>query len=121
MSVTAAGAAMFNLICTGSVVSGPILDLHKKESPVSIILRVDLAKGRWCSGDCETTAKIIDITENTIVFRMSEDDKRDDVFFVNRESGSFFDRTRSFELNWMQLAQGSCEKAEFTGMPVRKF
>jgi hypothetical protein len=121
MTGLAAAVAAFNLICTGTTTSGELLDLGKPKTPVTVILRVDLGANRWCSGDCKSTAEIKEVRENSIIFRMGEDDNGDDFFYVNRETGELFDRTRSFTLKWITLTQGNCEKAPFTGFPVRKF
>ncbi|WP_411341377.1 hypothetical protein V6U71_05925 [Sphingopyxis sp. J-6] len=116
-----AAIAAFNLICSGTSTAGAILDLDKPRSAVQLVLRIDLEKNRWCSGDCSTTSEIQDVRETKIIFRMSEDDQGDDLFYVDRETGDFLDRKRSFAINWIILAQGNCEKAAFTGFPARKF
>jgi hypothetical protein len=117
----AAAALAFNLICTGTTTTGELMDFDKPKTPVTVVLRVDLEKNRWCSGDCKSTAAIKELRETSIIFRMGEDDNGDDFFYVNRETGELLDRTRSFALKWITLTQGQCEKAPFTGFPARKF
>ena len=114
-------AATFNLVCTGATTNGPMFDINAKGSPVRTVIRVDLDSGRWCSGDCATTSEINEIQETSIIFRAKEDERGDDFFAVNRESGKFIDRTRSFSINWSTLTIGTCEKAPFTGFPARRF
>lgn len=121
MAAFTTAVAAFNLICTGTFTSGKILEIGQPESAVKLVLRIDLDSNRWCFGDCRSTAVIKQVADTSIIFRMAKDDDGDDLFSVNRETGDFIDRTRNFAINWITMTRGNCEKAPFTGFPVRKF
>lgn len=121
MAAFTAAVAAFNLVCTGTFTSGKILEIDQSESAVKLVLRIDLGSNRWCSADCKSTAVIKEVLDTSIIFRMSKDDDGDDFFSVSRETGDFIDRTRNFAINWITMTRGNCEKAPFTGFPVRKF
>lgn len=117
------GAAAFNLICTGTYTSGELLARPEETRQVQVTLRVDLARGRWCGGTCETTAPIHRVTDTQITFRY-EDNRRldtDTITTVNRESGEYFDRERFLSFNRYSMTMGTCERAPFTGFPARRF
>ena len=114
-------AAAFNLICTGANTNGKMLDMSKKPSQVQTVLRVDLDNKRWCSGDCGSTAAIEEVTDTHIIFYRKDEKNFDDFMFVNRETGDYMQRYRSWLFDHVNLTQGACEKSEFTGFPKRKF
>jgi hypothetical protein len=114
--------AAFNLVCTGTHTSGVILGQKTRDTPMQTVVRVDLDAKRWCSGDCENTSAIIEVTAIAIIFNQREDKYGDEAFFVNRETGKFTDRTRIWwPAEQVDLTRGTCVKADFSGFPTRKF
>lgn len=118
------GAAAFNLVCTGTHTWGEMFKKPLVENRVQVTYRVDLDRGRWCSGKCETTAPLYGVTDTQIIFRLSEDKDAgaDSITRVSRESGEYFNRDR-----WLlgdglvSMTIGACERAPFTGFPAKRF
>lgn len=122
--------AAFNLVCTGTYTSGQFMGRTEERRPAAIVFRVDLDSGRWCSGDCTTTASIQRVSETQIVFRQRGDimhsqsgDMTDEGTIVNRENGELLDRERYWLGNQMRyrMITGTCERAPFSGFPARRF
>lgn len=115
--------ASFNLVCSGTHTTGTLglslSDQHQEQ--FRVIFRVDLDRQRWCSGDCETTAPLASVTDTRITFRYDDarEIRSDSITYVNRESGELFDRDRLGD--YVSLRTGTCERAEFTGFPPRRF
>jgi hypothetical protein len=121
-AIALAAIAAFNLVCTGTHTSGVILGQKTPDKPMQTVVRVDLDAKRWCSGDCESTSAISDVTATAIIFNHREDKYGDETFIVNRETGKFTDRTRIWwPAERIDLTQGTCVKADFSGFPNRKF
>lgn len=119
-------ASAFNLICSGTAWhSSGLLEPRENVRQFEYIYHVDLAAGRYCAGPCTTTSQIKQVTENLIIFDMEERDKLDDTLvYVNRENGKYWDRVRRFlppSSVLVDMAEGSCERAPFTGFPATKF
>lgn len=128
MLALALQAAMaFNLVCTGTYYLGEMrgLGLPEDRQPFRAIIRVDLRSQRWCIDDCQTTSRLLRVSDTLIVFHASEDSAGDNVMTANRENGAFLDRMR---LNaqgsasaFISMRTGTCERAPFTGFPQRRF
>lgn len=116
MIATALEAALaFNLVCTGSVRTGP-LGLVMPEAggaPVEVTYRVDLGARLWCSGECETVERLDTVFEGMIVLRDLHYPAGSSVIMVEPATGRFTD-TR-IEWNTATLTSGACRVAPFTG------
>lgn len=123
LMAAAASGATFNLNCTGTYTWGKMLSKPEQETQITVTYRVDLDSGRWCSGECKTTAQFYRVTDTQIVFRLSEDKEvgTDTITTVNRESGEYLDRDRLLFANLVFMTIGTCERAPFTGFPERLF
>ena len=124
--ILAALASAFNLECSGTAyhvdkLMGPQTNVH----PFTITYRVDLTTNRYCQNACTVTAELAKVTATMIIFEMEERDKLDDTIVdVNRESGKYLDRRRFFippDTLSIDMANGECRRAPFTGFPLRKF
>lgn len=127
-AITAAGTAQadasrFDLICTGNSASGKLSRAFdvKTTGRFTDRYRVDLTAKKWCMGECTSTSDLYEVTERIIVFHRQEDKDGDEFAFVNRESGHYVHRFRSYLLDVANLNDGTCEPAAFSGMPIRKF
>lgn len=125
IGIAAKTLVAFNLICSGTQTTGPLtLSIPKDGQPFSIVYRVDLARMRYCSGECKTTFPIKRASATEIVFNSTG---MNEVGFggttsVNRESGSYNDVTVFEGKPYTRiLRMGSCDKMPFTGFPKRKF
>lgn len=126
ITTVAAVAAAFNLVCHGTAYhSSHLLGPKENEHQFEIIYHVDLGAGRYCAGPCTVTSPIKQITDTMIVFEMEERGKLDDTLvYADRESGRYFDRVRHFtspDFLLVDMAEGQCERAPFTGLPAKKF
>jgi hypothetical protein len=109
VSTPTLAAEQFDLVCTS-----------KKDT---VRYRVDLAKGEWCVGPCETVLKIASVTSGTITLvdrepQFASDDR--DLNQIDRATGAWTDisyggRTSPWE------RKGACKVAEYSGMPAPKF
>jgi hypothetical protein len=123
-TATLAVAAAFNLVCTGTLISGELRTMWSKDrktEPFSTVLRVDLSLHRWCEGDCKSTSPIQRASDTEILFQLEEkpDIGFDHVKLVNRETGAFIDRMRAG--GFVMMSTATCEKAAFTGFPQKRF
>jgi len=118
-----ADATHFDLICRGKSSFGSLSKLldPRTTSEFTAHYRVDLAGKKWCMGDCISTSDLAEVSERLIVFHRHEDKDGDEFAFVNRESGHYTYRLRSWLLDMVTLNDGSCTPAPFSGMPTRKF
>ena len=113
----------FDLICRGTSSFGSLSKLFdpRTASEFAAHYRVDLAGKKWCIGDCTSTSDLAEVSERLIVFHRHEDKDGDEFAFVNRETGHYTYRLRSWLLDMVTLHDGSCAPAPFSGMPTRKF
>lgn len=126
VAAVVAATAAFNLVCSGTFVVGSMNDIvTQKKTPTEVVYRIDLNEGRFCTGNCANTSPIYRVTDTQIIFEASEDKDAgsDTLEMVNRESGQYLNRLRFLDLTTptIIMTQGVCEKAPFTGFPVRKF
>jgi len=116
-------AAAFNLVCSGTTYIGAGMDALKKEnqSAYAATFRIDLDAERWCAGDCKTTEHIYAIGLTKIMLKLERDEKIPSESFIslNREDGSVLDRSKVADFMIMHI--GKCERAPFSGFPIRKF
>lgn len=109
--------ATFNLVCDGSMISkvGKVTD----SKPFKEVYRVDLKRGRWCTGKCQSTKPIHAVTDDEIIFQQWKDGDTGYLTKVNRETGQFVD------VLWFEVDRahyfGKCVRAPFTGLPDRQF
>ena len=121
MHLALMGMAAFNLICSGSNLTGTWQETgfkDKVERPFTTVYRVDLAKKRWCSDKCLTTAPLNALSSAAITFRSdSIDDSRlfDAVAQFDRETGVYIRRLKVGAS--VDMDTGKCKLAQFTGFP----
>ncbi|WP_395613955.1 hypothetical protein [Allosphingosinicella sp.] len=118
--------AAFNLVCTGQHREGPMTmatPLGSRDgTPFSITYRVDLHRGRYCSGECRSTEALAEVTQGEIVFRFdraARGDPSGNITRVNRETGLYTSTTILGELIFSDM--GECQRAPFTGFPQPRF
>lgn len=111
--------AAFNLACSGTMRSGPLgLALPESEGePFTIVYRIDLDAGRWCSGACDEVESLASVAGGEIVLRDRHDPAGSSVVRFLPGSRRFTDTV--IEGNTATLRSGVCEPAAFTGFPVR--
>jgi hypothetical protein len=97
--------AAFNLVCSVTATAGT------SRARSTLILRVDLERWRWCISECRTTQPLVSVTETEIWFTSSR--------HVSRETGRYFDYNALPSGDFR--AEGTCERAPFTGFPQRRF
>ena len=114
-----AAAAAFNLVCTGTQATSQALAPPTSSLPFSVVYRVDLERGRWCSGDCSSTNPFYSVTVGEIVFRSQTEETVRYVTKVNRESGAYTDALLVGDR--LMITTGKCVKAPFTGLPEQRF
>jgi hypothetical protein len=116
MIATALGAALaFNLVCSGTVRTGP-LGLVMPEAggdPIAVTYRLDLDAGLWCSDACETTERLDSVFEGVMVLRDRHYPAGSSTIMVSAATGRFSD-TR-VEWSRATLVSGTCRVAPFTG------
>lgn len=120
---SAAAAATFNLICSGTLTTE---SFYSKESkPYRYEYRIDLEQKKWCSEDCKVIREIADVQPTRLVLEPPQDvntvtEKKFSSGYIDRETGrhsvfaSSGRRADIIMLNW----EGQCEKAPFTGFPA---
>ena len=108
-------AAAFNLVCSGTLRSGPLGQALPEEGgePFTITYRIDLDGRSWCSGACETTEPLADVIGGQILLRDRHHPGGSDVITITPATGRFTD-TR-IDGNTATLRSGTCEAAPFTG------
>ncbi|HYI64589.1 MAG TPA: hypothetical protein VEW71_06860 [Allosphingosinicella sp.] len=111
--------AAFNLACTGTMRSGPLgLALPEGEGePFTIVYRIDLEAGRWCSGECDIVEALAAVANGEIVLRDRHDPAGSSVVRFLPGAGRFTDT--QIAGNIATLRSGTCEPAAFTGFPIR--
>lgn len=110
VATPAAAADQFDLVCTGD------------DEPWHY--RVDLAKGEWCAGKCETVFRLASVTSGTIVLRSEKPEFRGGDAVensINRASGEWYYYRSLPKIGFSKTVKGKCELAPFTPMPSRKF
>ena len=116
-----AAATAFNLVCTGT--ESHILERHTvpglPDAPLQLVLRIDLAQGRWCENECSSTLPIASIAATRIALQDDRGDLTSKQLFLNREDGSIHRRDQTGDFVVVQI--GQCRPAPFTGFPTRKF
>jgi len=123
----AATAMAFNLICSGQTSWSSKIAFAPPDSvgTFEIVYRVDLSSGRYCVNKCTSTRPIHEVTTTRIIFELEERGTLDDTLtFVSRENGRYTDRTRRYisgDTVMINLSQGECRSAPFTGFPALKF
>jgi hypothetical protein len=110
--------AAFNLVCSGSLRSGPVgLALPEQDGePFTITYRIDLDGRRWCSDDCGDVEQLASIVEGQIVLRDQHDPDGSDVITVFPARGRFTDTL--IEGDRTTLRSGTCVPETFTGFPL---
>ncbi|HEV2816852.1 MAG TPA: hypothetical protein VGW40_06485 [Allosphingosinicella sp.] len=110
--------AAFNLICTGTLRTGPVGLAMPEASgePFTITYRVDLASRTWCSGDCAETEPLADVTDTEITLREAYRPTGSHVIIVGRLVGIFADT--AIDGTTATLRSGRCAQAAFTGFPI---
>jgi hypothetical protein len=111
-------ALAFNLICSGTMRSGPIgLALPERDGePFTITYRIDLDARRWCSDSCQATEPLASIFEGQIVLRDRHDPDGSSVVTIIPALGRFTDTL--IEGNEATLRSGTCAPERFTGFPL---
>lgn len=115
----------FNLVCTGSSVTTESGRLQLGPRPMSIVYRIDLDANRFCSHSCESTRPIGSVTYGDIVLQDEIARVGGEVIYrkVSRESGSYYGslETKVGRKVKSVIMVATCERAPFSGFPVRKF
>ena len=111
-------ALAFNLICSGTMRSGPIgLALPEQDGePFTITYRIDVDGRRWCSDECGDVEPLAEIAEGQIVLRDRHDPDGSDVVTIFPAQRRFTDT--SILGNVATLRSGTCDPEPFTGFPL---
>ncbi|MGB3318227.1 MAG: hypothetical protein WBA75_04225 [Sphingopyxis granuli] len=123
-AVAAAPAAQFNLKCSGTTTTQTIAG--KETKPYTTIYRVDLAKKKWCEGECKALHDIYAVQPGEITLRYKNTDTFSERSLtsdrIDRETGAHKvtitlanprDRYSTIILDY----EGQCERAVFSGFP----
>lgn len=105
LATPAMAADQFDLVCNGG--------------DVSFHYRVDLAKGEWCFGSCETVFKIPEVTSGTLTLMDKEPSgPRGDTIKnrINRATGEWYFYRSQPSIGFYKTVEGKCELAPFSGM-----
>ena len=121
-----ATVAAFNMICSGT----EVFSLAPVERPYDASYRIDLARGQWCEGGCDTACPIASVAGDRIVLRdgpppRSATDRRAirgglwQTVEIDRASGALFDeRTNGATAVVIRTTRrGQCRETDFTGLP----
>lgn len=110
--------AAFNLVCSGTVRSGPIGMALPEEGgePFTITYRIDLGNQTWCSDGCASTETVAAIVNGEILLRDRHVASGSHVIVVTPGTGRFADTL--IEDNVATLRSGRCEPAAFDGFPL---
>ena len=109
--------AAFNLVCVGTQT-----DYTSSESPMRLVLRIDLDQRRFCFDDCESTLAIASVSDTEIILQdepMQGPWRARILRRVNRESGAYYASVGTDQI--YIRGHGTCETAPFTGFPARRF
>jgi hypothetical protein len=110
-------AAAFNLVCAGTVRTGPIGLALPEEigDPIEITYRIDLGARLWCRGDCARAEPIDETTETYVVLRDSHVDSGGNFIMVELPVGTFTDTL--IVDSTATLRSGRCRRDTFGGFP----
>lgn len=112
-------AAAFNLICVGTLRTGPIgLSLPEASgAPFTITYRIDLGSRLWCADACAAQEPLADVNSDQIILRETHDSQGGSTIAFTPATGRFTDTV--IVGNEATLRSGVCRVAGFTGFPVR--
>lgn len=118
ISAAAQLSLAFNLICSGTMRTGPVgLALSEQGGePFTITYRIDVDGRRWCSDECTEIEQMDSIFEGQIVLRDRHQDDGSDVITIFPAARRFTDT--EIQGNTAVLRSGTCEAAPFTGFPT---
>ena len=110
-------AIAFNLICSGTMRTGPIgLALPEQDGePFTVTYRIDLEARRWCTDACEDTEPLALVFEGLILLRDQHDDEGSSTVTIFPAQRHFTDTV--IVGNTATLRSGTCQPAPFTGFP----
>ena len=110
--------AAFNLVCTGTLRSGPLGMALPEEAgePFAVTYRIDLGSRLWCSDPCSATESVASIVNGAILLRDQHRPSGSHVIIVTPGTGFFSDTL--IEDNVATLRSGRCEAATFNGFPL---
>jgi hypothetical protein len=121
MAIAALATAVlmaFNLVCLGTETTTH--DGKKEALPYSETFGVDLASRRFCFSLCGKTFEIAKIEDTMITLVNNSDDMGFANYqIVDRETGLFQQILTGGSYKISKI--GRCERAPFTGFPVKKF
>lgn len=111
-------AAAFNLVCAGTVRTGPIgLALPEEGgAPIEVTYRIDLGARLWCRGECSAVEPIGETTESYLVLRDSNVESGGHFIMVELPVGAFTD-TEIVD-STATLRSGRCRREAFGGFPI---
>lgn len=117
VSVPAAAAEQFDLICKGTYRQA----VNGKWRPMEVRLRIDLPSSEWCRDKCSDVRKIAEITSGKITLAQSDraDSRLYSLQTVDRATGEFHFYLNGSGTFWEE--QANCAPAPFSGFPARKF
>ena len=116
-----AATTSFNLVCAGAITTDSI-DIKGKQEPYSYTYRIDLAKKKYCQGDCGAIKDIYDVQPASIRLDAPKDvDTIDDKTFAD----GFIDRQTGHQQILLEVGRdanvtiskwdGECVKQPFSG------
>lgn len=110
-------AAAFNLVCAGTVRTGPIGIALPEEAgdPIEVTYRIDLGARLWCRGDCIIVEPIGETAESYAVLRDSHVESGGHFIMVALPAGFFAD-TEIVDTT-ATLRSGRCRREAFGGFP----
>lgn len=104
-------AAMFNLVCSGTVTGGDV--------PFRKTLSINLETKRWCEQPCRTPHKVAGQRDTEIVLEDVTSGqgaaKVTQRITVSRETGRYIEFTQTG--NTARIARGLCSAAPYTPIP----
>jgi len=110
-------AAAFNLVCAGTVRTGPIGIALPEEigDPMEVTYRIDLGARLWCRGDCASVEPVGETTGSYVVLRDSHVESGGHFIMVELPVG-FFTDTQIVD-STATLRSGRCRREAFGGFP----
>jgi hypothetical protein len=110
--------AAFNLVCTGTLRSGPIgIALPEAQGePFAVTYRIDADRGLWCSDACARTEEVALIAEGQILLRERHSPSGSHVITIIPAAARFTDTL--IEGDQAILRSGRCEPEDFSGFPA---
>ena len=117
MATALQAIAAFNLVCTGTMRTGPIgMALPEASGEAfAITYRIDAERRLWCSDDCLRTEPVVSIASGQILLRDAHDPSGSHVITLFPATGRFTDTL--IEGDTATLRSGRCEPEEFDGFP----